>query len=35
MVFRKAIQVLNRTFNELKLKQPPDKTLIGRVERGF
>jgi len=32
---RKAIRVLNQTFDELKLKQHPDKTLIGRVERGF
>lgn len=32
---KKAIRVLNRTFNELKLEQHPDKTLIGRVERGF
>ncbi len=32
---KKAIQVLNRTFNELKLEQHPDKTLIGRTERGF
>ncbi len=26
---------MNQTFNELKLEQHPDKTLIGRVERGF
>lgn len=32
---RNAIRVLNRTYNELKLEQHPDKTLIGRVERGF
>ena len=32
---KKAVRVLNRTFNELKLEQHPDKTLIGRVERGF
>lgn len=32
---KKAIRVLNQTFNELKLEQHPDKTLIGRVERGF
>jgi len=27
--------VLNQTFNELKLEKHPDKTLIGRIERGF
>ncbi len=32
---RKAIKVLNQTFNELKLEQHPDKTIIGRTERGF
>ncbi len=32
---RKAIRVLNQTFNELKLEQHPDKTLIGRTEKGF
>ncbi len=32
---RKAIRVLNQTFNKLKLEQHPGKTLIGRVERGF
>ncbi len=32
---RKAIRVLNQTFNELRLEQHPDKTLIGRIERGF
>jgi hypothetical protein len=32
---RKAIRVLNQTFNELKLEQHPDKTLIGRTRRGF
>jgi hypothetical protein len=32
---KKAIRVLNQTFNELRLEQHPDKTLIGRVERGF
>ena len=26
---------MNQAFNELKLEQQPDKTLIGRVERGF
>ena len=28
-------RVLNQTFNELRLEQHPDKTLIGRTERGF
>ena len=32
---KKAIQVLNLTFNELKLEQHRGKTLIGRIERGF
>jgi len=32
---KKAIRVLNQTFSELKLEQHPDKTLIGRTERGF
>ncbi len=27
--------MLNQTFNELRLEQHPDKTLIGRAERGF
>jgi len=31
---KKAIRVMNQTFNELKLEQHPDKTLIGRTERG-
>jgi hypothetical protein len=32
---KKAIRVLNRTFNSLKLEKHPDKTVIGRIERGF
>jgi len=32
---RKAIRVLNQTFEELILEKHPDKTLIGRTERGF
>jgi len=32
---RKAIRELNRTFGGLKLARRPDKTAIGRVERGF
>jgi RNA-directed DNA polymerase len=32
---RKAIRVLNKTFNESGLEQHPDKTLVGRNERGF
>ena len=27
--------MLDQTFNELRLEQHPDKTLIGRIERGF
>ena len=26
---------MNQIFNQLKLKQHPDKTLLGRIERGF
>jgi len=32
---RKAIRVLNQTFSELNLEKHPDKTSIGKVERGF
>jgi RNA-directed DNA polymerase len=32
---RKAIRVLNKTFNKSGLEQHPDKTLIGRIKRGF
>lgn len=32
---RRAIKVLNETFAELGVEQHPDKTSIGRVERGF
>ena len=32
---KKAIRVLNQTFNTLNLEKHPDKTLIGRTERGF
>jgi RNA-directed DNA polymerase len=32
---RKAIQLVNQTLNELKLGKHPDKTFIGRIERGF
>ena len=35
METQKAIRVLNQTFNELKLEKHPDKTSIGRTERGF
>lgn len=27
--------MLNQTFNELKLKKHPDKTIMGRTEKGF
>jgi hypothetical protein len=33
-ILRKATRVLNQTFNELKLEKHPDKTLIGKTERG-
>jgi len=32
---RRAVRTLNHTFNELKVMQHPDKTFIGRIERGF
>ncbi len=32
---KKAIRVLNETFNELKLDKHPDKTSMGRIEKGF
>jgi len=32
---KKAIRVLNQTFNELKLEKHPDKTIMGRTVRGF
>ena len=32
---RRAIKQLNETFNQLKLEKHPDKTFIGRIEKGF
>ena len=32
---RKAIKQMNQCFNRLKVKQHPDKTFIGRLEKGF
>jgi hypothetical protein len=32
---KKAIRVLNETFNELKLEKHPDKTAMGRIEKEF
>jgi len=32
---RKAIRIMNQTFNELNLEQHPDKTLIDRIQNGF
>jgi hypothetical protein len=32
---RRAVRTLNQTFAELKLSQHPEKTFIGRIERGF
>jgi RNA-directed DNA polymerase len=29
------VRTLNQTFGELKVSQHPDKTFIGRIERGF
>ena len=32
---RKAVRVVNRTLDSLQLEKHPDKTYIGRVEKGF
>jgi len=32
---RRAIRIVNETLRELRVKQHPDKTFIGRIERGF
>lgn len=32
---RRAVKTLNETFTALKLKKHPDKTFIGRIEKGF
>jgi hypothetical protein len=32
---KRAIRALNQTLNELKLEKHPEKTSIGRTERGF
>ena len=32
---KKAIKALNHTFDELKLEKHPEKTVIGRIEKGF
>ena len=32
---RRAVKTLNETFNTLKLEKHPDKTFIGRIEKGF
>ncbi len=32
---RKAIRLVNQTLNGLRVEQHPDKTLIGRGDRGF
>jgi hypothetical protein len=32
---RRAVKRLNQTFTELKLEKHPDKTFIGRIEKGF
>jgi len=32
---RRAVKVVNETFAELGLEKHPDKTFIGRIERGF
>ena len=32
---RKAVRTVNQHFNQLKVAQAPDKTFIGRIEKGF
>ena len=32
---RRAVKSVNQSFNDLKLEQAPDKTFIGKIERGF
>ncbi len=32
---RRVVKQLNQTFNELKIKQHPDKTFIGKIDKGF
>jgi hypothetical protein len=32
---RKAVKTVNQHFNQLKVEQAPDKTFIGRIEKGF
>jgi len=32
---KRAIKLLNQCFNNLKVEQHPDKTFIGRIEKGF
>jgi hypothetical protein len=33
--FRKAVRVVNQTLNRLQLEKHPEKTFIGKIERGF
>jgi RNA-directed DNA polymerase len=32
---RKAVRVVNQTLNGLQLEKHPEKTCIGKIERGF
>jgi RNA-directed DNA polymerase len=32
---RKTVRTVNQHFNQLKVAQAPDKTFIGRIEKGF
>lgn len=32
---RRAVMILNHCFNRIKVKQHPDKTFIGRIDKGF
>jgi hypothetical protein len=32
---RRAVRIVNQTLQELRVEQHPDKTFIGRIERGF
>ena len=34
-LFRKAVKAVNAVLGSLRLEKHPDKTFIGRIERGF
>ncbi len=35
MIFRTRVKVVNQVLGALRLEKHPDKTFIGRIERGF